>query len=78
MTKKEDQIWLETLEKGQKAYIYDEFEEAVFKFEPQSRGGGRYVKFKGKKEYKAKEGSKLVYEATLGGKLIDEKFYNEF
>lgn len=53
-------------------YLYDDFEDAVFKV----NGETTMVKYRGKTEYPVHTSVPLAYEAMLKGKEISEKEYN--
>lgn len=77
MTAAEDTKWITLLRSGENAYIYDDFEGIVIKFIPDNDRCA-YVKRQGQEEYKIEHSAKIVYEAKMGGKLVDENFYNEY
>ena len=51
-------------------------EDVVLRSEP--NGGSFYVKFRGKTEFKAEPGSKIVADATLEGQEITKEQYDKF
>lgn len=57
-------------------YLSNDFENAVIKSLPDE--DGFYVKFKGKKEFKAKKGSGVVAEALAEGVEITAEEYEKF
>ena len=60
-------------------YLRYTFENCVLKSIPITRRKREFwVKFKGEEAFKAKSGSELVADITLGGEEITEKEYNEF
>jgi hypothetical protein len=56
-------------------YLINEFEEAVVR---RCENGEYYVKFKGKKEFKAVLGSGVVTEARIDEKYISKEEYDKF
>lgn len=78
MTNKEDNKMIEMLQSGKDVYIYDDFEQIVVKLVPTSENTQAFIKMKGREEYEVDRSTKIVYEATLGGILVDKKFYDNF
>ena len=67
---------LKKLDDGQYVYIIDEYEGAVFRFEP-STPRIVYVKRKHSPERMIEWESDIAYEARLGGEFItQEEYYN--
>ena len=56
-------------------YLLNEFEEIAVRFEP---SGDTFVKPKGKDEFKAKDGSKVVADALSEGKEITFASYEGY
>lgn len=56
-------------------YMLNEFEEIAVRFDP---SGDRFVKPKGKDEFKAKDGSKVVADALSDGKEISAAAYQDY
>lgn len=77
MTAADDKKWIDLLTSGENAYIYDDFEQIVVKFTP-DKDRTAFVKRAVRKEYEVEQSAKIIYDAKMGGKLVDEKFYNEF
>ncbi|GAB1403131.1 hypothetical protein MASR1M74_03090 [Lentimicrobium sp.] len=60
----------------EKLYFRNEFEEAVIRSDPSDEHF--YVKFKGKKEFLAKEGSSVVADAIIVENLITREEYEQY
>lgn len=60
----------------EKLYFRNEFEEAVIRSDPSDEHF--YVKFKGKKEFLAKEGSSVVAVAIIVENLITREEYEQY
>ncbi len=59
-------------------YIYDDYEDAVFKFTGTGKGNYCTVKFRGKEPYKIECATNLACQAFLGGDIITKKEYEKF
>lgn len=68
----------DNLKMNKKVYLYDDFEQAVFKLIPEKDFIKAFAKFKGKKEYELSQSTKLVYEAKMGGEIVDKNFYDNY
>ena len=66
------------LKMSKTVYLYDDFEEMVFNLIPQIDRTKAFAKFKGKEEYELSQSTKLVFEATMGGKIVDKEFYDNY
>lgn len=69
---------LDYLAKNKIVYVYDSFEEAVFKFTELGKENFCSVKFKGVKPYKVGCTTNLAMEAYLGGKIISKEKYEKY
>jgi hypothetical protein len=59
-------------------FLMNSAEEAAIRTVPTGNGLDVFVKFQGKKEFKAQKGSKVVADAYLEQNIITEKEYNDF
>lgn len=59
-------------------YVYDDFEEAVFKFASKNEKTTCTVKFKGKPPYEVEHSTRIATDALLGGKRISEEEYLKY
>ena len=59
-------------------FLFDDFNDVVCKLVPENEKVKAFVKFKGKEEYEISLKANLVLDIQMGGKFIDEKFYNEY
>ena len=59
-------------------FLFDDFNNVVCKLVPENEKVKAFVKFKGKDEYEISLKANLVLDIQMGGKFIDEKFYNEY
>ncbi|MGI6572584.1 MAG: hypothetical protein ACOX19_04015 [Fermentimonas sp.] len=59
-------------------YIYDVFEDAVFKFTGMGNGNFCEIKFKGNEPYKAECTTDIATNAYLGGKIITKEEYERY
>lgn len=69
---------LDYLEKNNVVYLYDEYEDAVFKFTGTGKGNYCTVKFRGKAPYQIECTTNLACEAFLGGDIITKEEYEIF
>ncbi len=70
--------WVGKLQNGEDVYIHDGFEDFVVKLTPEKDGTRAFIRRRGQGEYELSQSAKIVYEATVGGKLVDERFYKNF
>jgi len=59
-------------------YIYDDYEEAVFKFTGMGKGNYCEIKFRGEKPYKAECTTDIATQAYLGGEIITKEEYERY
>ena len=59
-------------------FLFDDFNDVVCKLVPENEKVKAFVKFKGKNEYEISLKANLVLDIEMGGKFVDEKFYNEY
>lgn len=59
-------------------FLFDDFNDVVCKLVPENEKVKAFVKFKGKGEYEISLKANLVLDIQMGGKFVDEKFYNEY
>lgn len=68
---------LKKLDDGETVYIYDEYEEAVFKFLP-TTPREVYIRRSRSREMKIGWDSDIAYEARLGGEIITKEEYVKY
>ncbi len=66
------------LSNGKNVYLFDDFEQAVFRLVPTKDKTIAFAKFKGKKEYQLDQSTQLVYDAEMGGEIVSKEFYDKF
>lgn len=59
-------------------YVYDDYEDAVFKFTAMGEGNFCEVKFKGEKPYKVECTTNIATQSYLGGSIITKEEYEDF
>ncbi len=68
---------LKRLDNGETVYIFDEYEEAVFKFMP-TIPREVYIRRSRGREMKIGWDSDIAYEARLGGEFITKEKYSNY
>lgn len=69
---------IEYLQKNNIVYLFDDYENAVFKFTKTGKGNACEVKFKNKKPYTLDCTTNLAMQALLGGEIITKEAYENF
>lgn len=68
---------LKKLDDGEIVYIYDDYEESVFRFMP-TMPRESYIRKRGGREQAIDWSSDVAYEARLGGEFITEEQYRKY
>lgn len=69
---------LARLTNGETVYIFDEYEEAVFKFVPIGGHVDAYIRRSQCREHQISWTSDIAFEARLGGQFITEQDYKKY
>ncbi len=59
-------------------YLYEDYEDAVFKFTGTGKGNYCTVKFRGKEPYQIECTTNLACQSFLGGDIITKEEYEKF
>ncbi|MBW8359311.1 MAG: hypothetical protein K0M63_05835 [Weeksellaceae bacterium] len=73
------EIIYDALNNKKTVFLYDDYEQVVIKLIPVEDGNTKaFAKRKGRKEYSLEANTKVVYNAELGGQIVDQEFYDSF
>ncbi|MBD8019088.1 hypothetical protein [Kaistella pullorum] len=68
-----------SLEIDKPVFIYDDFEQVVIKLMVSENNKiSAFAKHKGRNEYSLDPTTKLVYNAELGGEIVNQEFYDNY